>query len=90
MSAPAALAIRNAKMASEMVEKNKIQKEVEIVGDIQKSLLSENSEDTNFPIAGLNIPAKVVSGDFYNFTDLGNGKYGFGVVTSLEGIKSSY
>ena len=90
MSAPAALAIRNAKMASEMVEKNKIQKEVEIVGDIQKSLLSENSEDTNFPIAGLNIPAKVVSGDFYNFTDLGNGKYGFGVAdVSGKGIKSS-
>ena len=31
LSAPAALAIRNAKMAKEMVEKNKIQKEVEIV-----------------------------------------------------------
>ena len=90
LSAPAALAIRNAKMASEMVEKNKIQKEVEIVGDIQKSLLSENSEDANFPIAGLNIPAKVVSGDFYNFTDLGNGKYGFGVAdVSGKGIKSS-
>ena len=28
LSAPAALAIRNAKMAKEMVEKNKIQKEV--------------------------------------------------------------
>ena len=90
LSAPAALAIRNAKMASEMVEKNKIQKEVEIVGDIQKSLLSENSKNENFPIAGLNIPAKVVSGDFYNFTDLGNGKYGFGVAdVSGKGIKSS-
>ena len=90
LSAPAALAIRNAKMASEMVEKNKIQKEVEIVGDIQKSLLSENSKDENFPIAGINIPAKVVSGDFYNFTDLGNGRYGFGVAdVSGKGIKSS-
>ena len=90
LSAPAALAIRNAKMASEMVEKNKIQKEVEIVGDIQKSLLSENSKNENFPIAGVNIPAKVVSGDFYNFTDLGNGKYGCGVAdVSGKGIKSS-
>ena len=90
LSAPAALAIRNAKMASEMVEKNKIQKEVEIVGDIQKSLLSENSKNENFPIAGVNIPAKVVSGDFYNFKDLGNGKFGFGVAdVSGKGIKSS-
>ena len=89
LSAPAAFAIRNAKMAKDMVEKNKIQKEVEIVGDIQKSLLSKNKKDA-FPIAGINIPAKVVSGDFYNFSDLGDGKYGFGVAdVSGKGIKSS-
>ena len=89
LSAPAAFAIRNAKMAKEMIEKNKIQKEVEIVGDIQKSLLSKNKTNS-FPIAGINIPAKVVSGDFYNFSDLGDGKYGFGVAdVSGKGIKSS-
>ena len=89
LSAPAALAIRNAKMAQEMIEKNKIQKEVEIVGEIQKSLLSKNKKE-NFPISGINIPAKVVSGDFYNFSDLGNGMYGFGVAdVSGKGIKSS-
>ena len=89
LSAPAAFAIRNAKMAKEMIEKNKIQKEVEIVGDIQKSLLSKNKQE-DFPIAGINIPAKVVSGDFYNFSDLGDGKYGFGVAdVSGKGIKSS-
>ena len=89
LSAPAAFAIRNAKMAKDMIEKNKIQKEVEIVGDIQKSLLSKNKKDP-FPIAGINIPAKVVSGDFYNFSDLGDGKYGFGVAdVSGKGIKSS-
>ena len=71
------------------MKKNKIQKEVEIVGDIQKSLLSKNKKD-DFPIAGINIPAKVVSGDFYNFSDLGDGKYGFGVAdVSGKGIKSS-
>jgi len=89
LSAPAAFAIRNAKMAQEMVEKNKIQKEVEIVGEIQKSLLSKNKKES-FPIAGINIPAKVVSGDFYNFSDLGDGRYGFGVAdVSGKGIKSS-
>ena len=89
LSTPAALAIRNAKMAKEMVEQNKIQKEVEIVGEIQKSLLSSNKKEP-FPLAGINIPAKVVSGDFYNFNDLGDGKYGFGVAdVSGKGIKSS-
>ena len=89
LSAPAALAIRNAKMAKEMVEKNKIQKEVEIVGEIQKSLLSSN-KSKEFPIAGINIPAKLVSGDFYNFSEIGEGKYGCGVAdVSGKGIKSS-
>ena len=89
LSTPAALAIRNAKMAQEMVEQNKIQKEIEIVGEIQKSLLSSNKKEP-FPLAGINIPAKVVSGDFYNFNDLGNGKYGFSVAdVSGKGIKSS-
>ncbi|MBD1160703.1 SpoIIE family protein phosphatase [Pelagibacterales bacterium SAG-MED15] len=89
LSAPAALAIRNAKMAKELIEKNRMQKEIEIVGEIQKTLLSQNKED-NFPIAGINIPAKVVSGDFYNFSEIGEGRYGFGVAdVSGKGIKSS-
>ena len=89
LAGPAALAIRNAKMAKEMVEKNRMQKEIEIVGEIQKTLLSQN-KNGQFPIAGINIPAKVVSGDFYNFSDLGEGKYGFGVAdVSGKGIKSS-
>jgi len=89
LSGPAALAIKNAKTAKELIDKNRMQKEIEIVGDIQKTLLSQNKEDT-FPIAGINIPAKVVSGDFYNFSDLGEGKFGFGVAdVSGKGIKSS-
>ena len=89
LSGPAALAIKNAKTAKELIDKNRMQKEIEIVGDIQKTLLSQNKDET-FPIVGINIPAKVVSGDFYNFSDLGGGKYGFGVAdVSGKGIKSS-
>ena len=89
LSGPAALAIRNAKMAKDLVDKNRMQKEIEIVGEIQKTLLSQNKKE-NFPIAGINIPAKVVSGDFYNFAELSQGVYGFGVAdVSGKGIKSS-
>ena len=89
LSGPAALAIRNAKMAKDLIVKNRIEKEIEIVGEIQKTLLSQNIKE-NFPIAGINIPAKVVSGDFYNFSELSNGVYGFGVAdVSGKGIKSS-
>ena len=76
-------------MAKDLIIKNRIQKEIEIVGEIQKTLLSKNIKD-NFPIAGINIPAKVVSGDFYNFSEISEGKYGFGVAdVSGKGIKSS-
>ena len=89
LSGPAALAIRNARNAKELIDKNRMQKEIEIVGEIQKTLLSQNKKEP-FPIAGINIPAKVVSGDFYNFSDLGDGKYGFGVAdVSGKGIQSS-
>ena len=89
LSGPAALAIRNAKMAKDLIDKNRMQKEIEIVGEIQKTLLSQNQKE-NFPIAGINIPAKVVSGDFYNFAKLSEGVYGFGVAdVSGKGIKSS-
>ena len=89
LSGPAALAIKNAKTAKELIDKNRMQKEIEIVGDIQKTLLSQNKKDP-FPIAGINIPAKVVSGDFYNFSELTDGKFGFGVAdVSGKGIKSS-
>jgi sigma-B regulation protein RsbU (phosphoserine phosphatase) len=76
-------------MAKDLIDKNRIEKEIEIVGEIQKTLLSQNIKE-NFPIAGINIPAKVVSGDFYNFSELSNGVYGFGVAdVSGKGIKSS-
>ena len=89
LSGPAALAIRNAKMAKDLIIKNRIQKEIEIVGEIQKTLLSKNIKD-NFPIAGINIPAKVVSGDFYNFSEISEGTDGFGVAdVSGKGLKSS-
>ena len=77
-------------MAKDLVDKNRMQKEIEIVGEIQKTLLSQNQKE-KFPIAGINIPAKVVSGDFYNFSELRRWKvYGFGVAdVSGKGIKSS-
>ena len=55
-----------------------------------KKLCYQRIKKTPFPIAGINIPAKVVSGDFYNFSELGDGRYGFGVAdVSGKGIKSS-
>ena len=43
-----------------------------LIEGLKKYLLSQNKKEETFPIAGINIPAKVVSGDFYNFSELGN------------------
>ena len=89
LSAPAALAIRNAKMAKELIDKNRMQKEIEIVGEIQKNLLSQNKKEETFPIAGINIPAKLFQVIFIIFQNCKR-NFGFGVAdVSEKGIKSS-
>jgi len=66
LASSAALAIHNASMAGKLVEQERMQKELELAREIQESLLP-NQQDGNFPVQGLNIPARGVSGDFYDF-----------------------
>ena len=56
---------------------------------IQQLLFPKIKKEENI-IYAKNLPSLDVSGDFYNFSDLGDGKYGFGVAdVSGKGIKSS-
>lgn len=63
----AALAIHNARMADSLVEQERMRKELELAREIQLDLLPDESEKTNFPVKGMNVPALEVSGDFYDF-----------------------
>ena len=63
----AALAINNARMADALVEQERMRKELELAREIQLDLLPDVSEESNFPINGVNVPALEVSGDFYDF-----------------------
>ncbi|MBL1141291.1 MAG: GAF domain-containing protein [Proteobacteria bacterium] len=63
----AALAIHNARMADSLVEQERMRKELELAREIQLDLLPDDSDITNFPVKGLNVPALEVSGDFYDF-----------------------
>lgn len=63
----AALAIHNARMADSLVEQERMRKELELAREIQLDLLPDDSEKTNFPVKGMNVPALEVSGDFYDF-----------------------
>jgi phosphoserine phosphatase RsbU/P len=62
-----ALAIHNARMADSLVEQERMRKELELAREIQLDLLPDESDTTNFPVKGMNVPALEVSGDFYDF-----------------------
>jgi len=76
MSASAALAIHNAQMAEALVEQERIARELELAAEIQRSLLPDEP-DEDFPVAGVNYPARTVSGDFYDFFELDDGRICF-------------
>ncbi|MGR8920744.1 MAG: PP2C family protein-serine/threonine phosphatase [Gammaproteobacteria bacterium] len=76
VASAAALAIHNARMAAELVEQERVRKELELARQIQESLLPDNN-DAGFPVHGLNIPAREVSGDFFDYMLLDDGRVYF-------------
>jgi sigma-B regulation protein RsbU (phosphoserine phosphatase) len=78
LSSSAALALTNARMQAELVEQEKVKRELELAAEIQRSLLPPEPPD-DFPIRGVNRPARTVSGDFYDFYALPDGTFYFAI-----------
>jgi len=76
LSFSAGLAVLNARMAAELVEQERVKRELELAAEIQRSLLPIE-KDSDFPVKGVNLPARVVSGDFYDFYPLDDGRVAF-------------
>ncbi len=72
----AALAILNARLSVELAEQERVRREVELAAEIQRNLLP-SPPSPDFPVFGLNIPARKVSGDFYDFFQLADGRIAF-------------
>ena len=83
IAAPAALAIGNAQLARGLIEQQRIKRELDLARTIQKSLLPKRRRG-DFPVIGVNLPAHEISGDFYDFFDLDDGRIGF-VVGDISG-----
>lgn len=77
VAAAAALAIHNARMAQSLVEQELVRKELELARAIQISLLP--APDAALPVFGLNLPARLVSGDFYDYFRLPDGRIYFSI-----------
>lgn len=76
MASSAALAILNARMAEALVEQERLARELELAAEIQRSLLPDEPPE-DYPVYGVNRPARTVSGDFYDFFELDDGRICF-------------
>jgi phosphoserine phosphatase RsbU/P len=77
LASSAALAILNANMAQALVHSEALQQELALARTIQESFLPNFEE--RHPIVGLNLAAKSVSGDFYDYLKLPDGRYCFNI-----------
>jgi sigma-B regulation protein RsbU (phosphoserine phosphatase) len=72
-----AVAIENAMLLEEVIEKERMQEELAIARDLQTSMLPAGCpEMEGFELAALSIPAREVGGDFFDFIDIGKDKLG--------------
>ena len=83
VAAPAALAINNARLAGELLEQQRLKRELDLARHLQKSLLPRRRRD-GFPVLGVNRPAHEMSGDFYDYFELPGGDIGF-VIDDIAG-----
>lgn len=83
IAAPAALAINNARMAGNLLEQQRLKREFDLARRLQKSLLPKRRRD-NFPVIGVNRPAHEISGDFYDYFELADGRVAF-IVGDISG-----
>jgi sigma-B regulation protein RsbU (phosphoserine phosphatase) len=76
----AAIAIDNARLYEEALEKRRLEEDVRVANRIQRSLLlSDFPESDWYDVHAVNIPSRGVGGDYYEFFDIEDGGLGFAV-----------
>jgi len=81
----AAVKIENAKLIVQSIEKEKMEKELDLAAKIQEDFLpKESPESKNFEIVGSNIPCYQVGGDYYDFITIDPSRLGV-VVADVSG-----
>jgi serine phosphatase RsbU (regulator of sigma subunit) len=78
LATEAAVAIENARLYRETMEKAKMEQEMRIAAEIQQALLPKMARaGTFFSAAAASIPCRSIGGDFYDYVDLPHGAMGF-------------
>src|SRR5688500_15466937 len=78
LATEAGVAIENARLYRETLEKARIEHELKIAAEIQRALLPEgNHSGPFFESAGSSVQARSIGGDFFDMQDMPDGKFGF-------------
>jgi sigma-B regulation protein RsbU (phosphoserine phosphatase) len=78
LATEAAVAIENARLYRETMEKARMEQEMRIAAEIQQALLPKMARaGTFFSAAAASIPCRSIGGDFYDYVDLPDGALGF-------------
>jgi serine phosphatase RsbU (regulator of sigma subunit) len=78
LSTEAAVAIENARLYREALERARLDQELKVAAAIQQSLLpASNRTGAFYCTAGTSIPCRAVGGDFFDYFDAPDGRFGF-------------
>jgi phosphoserine phosphatase RsbU/P len=78
LATEAAVAIENARLYRETIEKARMEQEMRIAAEIQRALLPKASYVTpHFEVAGTTIPCRSIGGDFFDYSEIPGGAFGF-------------
>jgi phosphoserine phosphatase RsbU/P len=78
LATEAAVAIENARLYRETMEKARMEQEMRIAAEIQQALLPKAGRTgVYFKAAAASLPCRSIGGDFYDYVDLSDGSLGF-------------
>jgi len=86
-----AFALYTAIIFSEAAEKKRLDQDLQVAHEIQRILLPANAPDiSGFQISGINVPARQVSGDYYDYIKIDETHWGLAIAdVSGKGVPAS-
>lgn len=88
----ASVAIENSRLLEESIEKERLEKELDVAREIQRKILpSKDPVFDKLNISSVFIPAFEVGGDYYDFFEIDDNKFGFIIAdVSGKGISAAF
>ncbi len=88
----ASVAIENSRLLEESIEKERLEKELDVAREVQRKILpSKDPVYEKLSISSVFIPAFEVGGDYYDFFEIDENKFGFVIAdVSGKGISAAF